>query len=152
MKNSGDNKKIKNAKSFLYNNIKFKSQFEVTVYKTLLQEGFDNVQYEPKTYVLWEGFKPLIPFYDRDKHTGLNKLSMKKIIDIKYTPDFRFVYNNWIIFIEAKGIENDVFYIKKKLFRKKLEEFHKTSGINCVYFEVFSKKQLLEAIQIIRNL
>lgn len=146
------NKKIKNAKSLTYNNIKFKSHFEVTVYKTLLQEGFDDVLYEPETYVLWEGFKPLVPFYDRDKHTGLNKLSMKKIIDIKYTPDFRFVYNNVLVFIEAKGMENDVFYIKKKLFRKRLEDFFIKTQIPCVYFEIFTKKQLMDAIQIIKNL
>ena len=45
------NKKIKNTNKKQYNGIQFKSQLEVMVYKTLLQEGF-NVVYEEKPYNL----------------------------------------------------------------------------------------------------
>ena len=57
------------------------------------------------------------------------------------------VDNDLFIIIEAKGMENDVFYIKKKLFRKYLESW----GKPVLYFELRSKKQLLQAIEIIKN-
>ena len=75
------------------------------------------------------------------------QVSTKKIIDITYTPDFCFDYNNLFVIIEAKGIENDVFPIKKKMFRKYLETCKKP----VVYFEIYSKKQLLQAIEIIKG-
>ena len=146
------NKKIKNANNKEYNGIKFKSLLEVIIYKTLPQEGFNNIKYEPKTFVIWEGFKPSIPFYNKDKKTGLLKQETKKIIDIKYTPDFIFDYKGLTIFIEAKGFENDVFYIKKKLFRKFLEnERNKNNNFRPLYFEIYNKKQLLQTINIIKD-
>ena len=75
------------------------------------------------------------------------KNNNKKIIDITYTPDFCFDYNDIFVIMEAKGMENDVFYIKKKLFRKYLESW----GRPVLYFELHSKKQLLQAIDIIKS-
>lgn len=146
------NKKIKNTNKKVFNGIKFKSQLEVMVYKTLLQEGF-NVQYEAQPYILWKGFKPTLPFFDQNKKTKLLELKNTKIIDIKYTPDFSFIYNNKLVFIEAKGKENDVFYIKKKLFRSYLENkyFNKELKQFPMYFEIYTKKQLLQAIEIIKS-
>jgi Holliday junction resolvase len=144
------NKKIKNATVVEDCDIKFKSKLEASMYKWLIEEGF-NPLYEPYTFVIWEGFKPTIPFYDKDKHTRMLKLNLAKVISIKYTPDFFFIYNKLRVFIEAKGQENDVFYIKKKLFRKYLEKVKKEKGISSIYFEIFTKKQLLEALEIIKN-
>lgn len=144
-----DNKKIKNAKSLVYDNITFKSKLEVLCYKTLMENGF-NPLYEYKTFIVWRGFKPTIPFYEKNKD-NTNKLSMKKIIDIKYTPDFCFTYGNLTVFIEIKGFENDVFYIKKKLFRKYLEDLYRQYNIKSIYFEIYTKTQLLDAIKIIKN-
>lgn len=145
-----DNKKIKNAKSLTYNNIIFKSKLEVMCYKLLLENNF-NPLYEYKTFVVWRGFKPTIPFYEKNKKDNTNKLSMNKIIDIKYTPDFCFTYGNLIVFIEIKGFENDVFYIKKKLFRKYLEKLYCQYNIKSLYFEIYNKTQLLDAIEIIKK-
>lgn len=145
------NKKIKNANPLLFNGITFKSKLEVGFYKTLLEAGLD-VEYEPETYILWKGFKPSIPFYTMDKHTRMLKLDTKKMIDIKYTPDFRIHYKGFCIFIEAKGRENDVFYLKKKLFRNYLEtQYIKKEVWTPVYFEIFTKAQLLQAIDIIKT-
>ena len=69
------NKKIKNATASEYNNIKFKSKLELTVYKTLVQAGF-NPEYENKHYTLWEGFKPIIPFFTKDKNKKLKHSKM----------------------------------------------------------------------------
>lgn len=140
------NKRVKNATIIQYRDIKFKSKLEATFYKMLLQAGF-NPQYESKTYVLWNGFKPTIPFYTKDRKTKDLKLSTDKLRDITYTPDFSFNYNGLEIIIEAKGKENDTYPIKRKLFRKILEKL----SPKPLVFEVFNKKQLLSAIEIIKS-
>lgn len=66
---------------------------------------------------------------------------------IRYTPDFHFKYNDIDVYIEAKGFENDVFYIKKKLFLRYLDNTESKS----MYFEIYTKKQLLQAIEIIKS-
>lgn len=120
---------------------------EITCYKTLIEKGF-NPAYEERKFTIWEGFKPTISYYNKDNKTGLLKLDNKKLIDITYTPDFTFMYKDILVIIEAKGIENDVFPIKKKLFRGWLE----SQDFKTVFFEVFNKKQLLQAIEIINKL
>lgn len=142
-----ENKKIKNASPLEYDGISFKSKLEKMIYQTLKEQGFP-VEYEPHKFVLWQGFRPTVPFYDKDKSTRMLKLENKKIIDITYTPDFVFTYKGFLIVIEAKGMENDRFYLKKKMFRKWLEDNHPKS----IYFEIYTKKQLLQAISIIQNL
>lgn len=144
------NKKIKNATVTESCEIKFKSKLEANMYKWLVEEGF-NPLYEPYTFIIWEGFKPTIPFYTKNKQTRLLELNAKKVISIKYTPDFFFIYNKLRVFIEAKGVENDTFYIKKKLFRKYLEKVKEEKGISSIYFEIFTKRQLLQAVEIIKN-
>ena len=52
------------------------------------------------------------------------------------------------IIIEAKGKENDTYPLKKKLFRKLLEEYKYD---DILFFEVFTQKQLLQAIEIIKS-
>jgi hypothetical protein len=142
------NKKIKNATPLEYEGIKFKSKLEVMVYKTLKENNFD-VFYEPHTFNLWYGFKPRIPFYTPKNKVLIN--NDKKIIDIKYTPDFTFRYKDIDIYIEAKGMKNDTYYLKNKLFRGFLEEKYALSGEFSMYFEIYTKKQLLQAIQIIKD-
>ena len=153
------NKKIRNATVCKTGNITFKSQLEKTVYNCLLQEGF-NPQYEPKTFTLIDPFESTTPFYDKETDTQFKKrreagdttpkMLVKKgnaVQGIRYTPDFYFRYGELDVYIEAKGMENDVFYIKKKLFRRWLDM---QPGYS-IYFEIYTKKQLLQAIQIIKD-
>lgn len=141
------NKKIIGATNKEYKGIKFKSLLEVSVYKTLIQEGF-NPLYEVEKFTIFKGFKPSKLFYNKDKKTRDLKLEMSKVRDITYTPDFTFLYKDTLIVIEVKGFENDVFPIKKKLFRNLIESLE----TSIIYFEIFTKKQLLQAISIIRKL
>lgn len=141
------NQKIKNATSIEYNSIRFKSKLEVTFYKMLLQAGF-NPQYEQRTYLLLEGYKPTVPFYTKDKKTKLLKLNEVRLRNMTYTPDFTFNYNGRLIIIEAKGKENDTYPLKRKLFRGLLEG---QTHDNPLFFEVFTQKQLLQAIEIIKS-
>lgn len=142
-----ENKKIKNASPLEYEGISFKSKLEKMTYQTLKENNLP-VEYEPKKFIIWEGFKPTVPFYNKDKITRMLKLENKKIISITYTPDFVFTYNGYLIVIEDKGIENDCFYLKKKMFRKWLEEHQPKS----IFFEIYTKKQLLQAIDTIKAL
>ena len=159
-----NNKKIRNATECKSGNLTFKSQLEKSIYKTLLEQGF-NPQYEPKTHELWSGFIRITPFYDKESYAQQTKrinnggttkskiLTLKtgKIVGIRYTPDFYFKYGNLDVYIEAKGIENDVFYLKKKLFRKYLDDIFIRTKQHSIYFEIYTKKQLLQAIEIIKE-
>lgn len=142
-----ENKKIINASPLEYDGISFKSKLEKMVYQTLKEADFP-VEYEPHKYIIWEGFKPSVPFYNEDKITRMLKQESKKIRAITYTPDLSFIHNGYLIIIEAKGFEDSVFPLKKKMFRKWLEENYPKS----IYFEIYTKKQLLQAINIINNL
>lgn len=142
-----ENKKIINASPLEYDGIYFKSKLEKMAYQTLKEQGFP-VLYEPKKFIIWEGFRPNVPFYNKDASTRMLKMDSKKVIDISYTPDLMFEYNNHLIIIEMKGFENNTYPLKKKIFRKWLESNYP----NSIYFEIFTKKQLLQAIDIIKNL
>jgi hypothetical protein len=160
----GVNKKIRNATQSISGGITFKSKLEKSIYDTLLEQGF-NPKYEPITFVIWEGFRPTIPYYDRETNyqrdvrlaasggSSAKMLVRKKarILNVQYTPDFYFKYNDLNVYIEAKGIENDVFYLKKKMFIKYLDDLYLEKGERSIYFEVYTRKQLLQAIEIIKN-
>lgn len=141
-----ENKKVKNATPLEYEGITFKSKLEAMAYKTLKEEGFDP-QYENTKYVLWEGFKPTVPFYDKNVYTHMLKQNQNKLINITYTPDISFDFKDKRIFIELKGFLGDKYPIKKKMFRKYLED----KLPNSMYFEVYTKKQLMQAIDIIKQ-
>lgn len=158
------NRKIIGATRNKVGTLTFKSKLEKSIYNTLLEQGF-SPQYEPITFTLWDGFLPYTPYFDRetDKQQKkrveegdkcLSKILIQKkekVIGIRYTPDFYFKYNGLNVYIEAKGIENDVFYIKKKMFIKYLDNLYLEKGEKSIYFEIYTRKQLLQAIDIIRN-
>lgn len=129
-----------------YDGLKFDSKNEVAVYKHLKNEGFEVLR-EPVKYVLWEGCKPTVPFYNINKRTKVLELDMDKLRNITYLPDFQISYAGYTIIIEVKGKENDVFPVKKKLFRKLLESREKV-----MYFELNTIRQLKQAIEIIKKL
>lgn len=152
------NKKIKNATPKEYNGIKFRSLLEVMTYKTLLQEGF-LPEYENMTFTLKESFQPSIPFYTKNalkrKNKNVKVLSKTTIIDnrivkaITYTPDFIFNYKDKVIIVEVKGMANDVYPYKLKLFRNILETLSTTK--NYELWEIHSQKQLLDCIKHLKN-
>lgn len=153
------NKKIRNATVTKKGSITFKSQLEKTIYNCLLEQGFDP-EYEPTTFTIVDEFTAKTPFYDKETDTQLKKRresgdnSPRKLVrkrdalqGVRYTPDFHFKYNGVDVYIEAKGFENDVFYLKKKLFLRYLNSVETPA----LYFEVYSKKQMLQAIEIIKS-
>lgn len=159
-----NNKKIRNATVCNQGTITFKSKLEKVTYNTLLELGI-TPKYEFMTFTLWPSFTPITPFYDRETDNHQKKriengdnvknrilmLKDTKVVGIRYTPDFYFKYNDIDVYIESKGIENEVFYIKKKLFRKYLDDKLTNTGQHSIYFEIYTKKQLYQAIEILKT-
>lgn len=140
-----ENKKIKNATPINFQDLKFKSTIEKTIYLALIQEGIVPL-YEGFTYTLSDSIRPgITPYYTRRKVDGKNVLAleMSPLSSITYTPDFTFLYNGIFVIIEVKGFVNDTYPLKRNLFRKLLEE----AEIPTMYFEVRSKKELLLALE-----
>ena len=152
------NKKIRNATASKVKGITFKSQAEKMVYNTLVSKGI-TPEYEKYTFELWDGFIPKTPFYDQEtdrQHELRGRQTPKmlvqkkdKVVGVRYTPDFYFKKGDLDVWIEVKGFENDVFYIKKKMFRKFLDDRLSNEGIHSIFFEIYSKRQLLQALEII---
>ena len=72
--------------------------------------------YEGKTYVLQESFAFEVDSYERQAN-GKGELvnrGQKKILNIKYTPDF--ISDSFII--ECKGRANESFPLRWKMFKK----------------------------------
>ena len=140
------NKKIKNATLSEYEGVALKSQTEKLIWKTLNEQGIKAV-YETEKIVLIDGFKPTKYFYTRVKNKLTKrwelKTDFKKVINITYTPDFIFYLNDYKVYLEVKGFENDVFPLKKKLFRRWME----TQDYPIIYAEIHTKKELLKLIE-----
>jgi hypothetical protein len=81
-----------------------------------LQKAGIKAKYEGKTYELQEGFMFDVDSYERQgngKGDMVNR-GQKKILNIKYTPDF--VADTFII--ECKGRANESFPLRWKMFKK----------------------------------
>lgn len=134
------NKKIKNAIKTTYKDMCFDSKLE---YKTYIEfEKNDLILLrEPTAYTLSKGFKPTKRCYIN------SKLTMSKLKDMTYTPDFEITINNKKYVIECKGYSNDVYPYKRKLFRKILENFND----DITFFEIKNNKDIMFAINTIKN-
>ena len=158
------NKKIRNATICTDKNVTFKSVLEKSCFTYLEEQGF-MPEYEPRKFTIFPSFIPITPFYDKETDVQQKKrveslggqrgkelrLCDKSVPPITYTPDIYIRYNNLDIWIECKGFANDVFPYKKKMFRKLLDDIYIKTGQKSMYFEIYSKKQLLQAIEIIKG-
>lgn len=147
------NAKVINATPCSYNGIDFKSKLEMNIYKAIESEGYTPL-YEPITFTIWNGFKPRIPFYKKNKSSRKMALENTKIRDITYTPDIIFYAGTRIILVEVKpDYENDVFPYKKKLFRRFLEtQFEGISEEHMpIYVQVGTIKHLKDFIKILKE-
>lgn len=147
-----ENKKVKNTKATLYDGIQFKSKLEVACYKKLIEAGLPAL-YEPEKVVIAEGFRlENVKYYCPYKKRGVGNvysLNNVKIQDITYTPDFVIRdYKGWDIYIDTKGMPNETYPLKKKLFFDVLEKRNKPT----LFFEPHNIGQIKESINIILNL
>ena len=103
------------SKKVTFDGIKFASGLERYMYQALKKAKI-KAKYEGQTYVLQEGFMLENKSYERQsngKGEMVNR-GCKKILPIKYTPDF--VSDSFII--ECKGRANESFPMRWKMFKK----------------------------------
>lgn len=136
------NRKIINATPTEVDGIEFKSRLEASIYKTLLDRGL-RPQYEPDTFTLCTGVKPIGFLVDGKPYT-------RKLTDITYKPDFKVSlpeHPDLTIYIEVKGFNNDVYPYKRKMFLSLLREM---PGV--YFFEVHTKKGLIACLEKLNQL
>ena len=107
------------SKKTTYDGITFASGLEKHMYRALKKAKL-KAKYEGETYVLQDGFMFDNESYERQsngKGDMVNRGS-KKILPIKYTPDF--ISDSFII--ECKGRANESFPIRWKMFKKYVKE------------------------------
>ena len=114
MKRKSNKKGPVRAKKVSYDGIDFASGLEKYMYK-LLKDANLNFQYEGQVFELLPGFNFNNECYEKQsngKGDFVNR-GNKKILNIKYTPDF--VSTDFII--ETKGRANDSFPLRWKMFK-----------------------------------
>ena len=132
------------SKKVVHDGITFASGLEKYMYIALKEAKIQNV-YEGKTFVLQEGF-----MFDNESHVRQSngKGSMvnrgsKKILPIKYTPDF--VSDSFII--ECKGRANESFPLRWKMFKKYVN--HKMKHVTL--YKPQNQKECDEVVKLILN-
>jgi len=107
------------AKKVSFDGINFASGLEKYMYMALKKAKIHAI-YEGATFELQEGFMFDTDSYERQgngKGAMINR-GQKKILNIKYTPDF--VSPSFII--ECKGRANESFPLRWKMFKKHVKE------------------------------
>ena len=113
-KKKSANKGPVRAKKVMFDGITFASGLEKYMYKALKAAKI-YAKYEGRTFVLLEGFDFKNKSYEK-QNNGKGEMvnrGCKKILPIKYTPDF--VSSSFII--ECKGRANESFPMRWKLFK-----------------------------------
>ena len=132
------------SKKVTFDGITFASGLEKYMYQALKKAKIKS-KYEGQTYVIQEGFEFNNKSYERQangKGEMVNRGS-KKILPIKYTPDF--VSDSFII--ECKGRANESFPIRWKMFKK----YVKANLKHVTLYKPQNQKECDEVINLIKS-
>ena len=107
------------SKKVTFDGIQFASGLEKYMYQAL-KDAKIKTRYEGETYVLQDSFEFNNESYERQANGkgDLVNRGQKKILNIKYTPDF--VSDSFII--ECKGRANESFPLRWKMFKKYVKD------------------------------
>ena len=107
------------SKKVVFDGITFASGLERYMYQALKKARI-KAKYEGETYTLINGFNFMTTSYERQSNGKgeFKDRGNKKILPIKYTPDF--VGNKFII--ECKGRANESFPMRWKLFKRMINK------------------------------
>ena len=132
------------SKKVTFDGIKFASGLEKYMYQAL-KDAKIKAQYEGKTFIVSEGFDfPNISIERCANGRGdFKDRGNKKILPIKYTPDF--VGDGFII--ECKGRANESFPIRWKLFKKVVSN----SDPHVIIYKPQNQKECDETIKSIQH-
>ncbi len=114
MKRKRNKKGPVRAKKVVYDGITFASGLEKYMYRAL-KKAKVKAEYEGRTYTIQSGFEFNMDSYERQSNGKgeFKNRGNKKILPIKYTPDF--IGDGFII--ECKGRANESFPMRWKLFK-----------------------------------
>ena len=114
MKRKRNKKGPVRAKKVVYDGITFASGLEKYMYRAL-KKAKVKAKYEGRTYTIQSGFEFNMDSYERQSNGKgeFKNRGNKKILPIKYTPDF--IGDGFII--ECKGRANESFPMRWKLFK-----------------------------------
>ena len=132
------------AKKVTFDGIQFASGLEKYMYVALKKAKIKS-KYEGQTYIIQEGFEFDNKSYERQangKGQMVNRGS-KKILPIKYTPDF--ISDSFII--ECKGRANESFPIRWKMFKK----YVKANLKHVTLYKPQNQKECDEVINLIKS-
>jgi hypothetical protein len=132
------------AKKVMYDGVTFASGLEKYMYKALKDAGI-NFKYEGKTYQLLDTFlfnSSSIERQSNGKGEFIDR-GNKKILGIKYTPDFE--GDGWTC--ETKGRANESFPLRYKLFK----DWVRKNDPGRLLLKPQSQLECDEAIRIIKN-
>ena len=132
------------AKKVTFDGIKFASGLEKYMY-IALKKAKIKAKYEGQTYIVQEGFEFKNESYERQSNGkgDLVNRGCKKILPIKYTPDF--VSDSFII--ECKGRANESFPLRWKMFKKYVNENLK----HVTLYKPQNQKECDVVIELIKN-
>jgi len=130
------------AKKVMYNGVTFASGLEKYMY-IALKKAKIKFKYEGESFILVKSFNVDRATYERQNNGKGEYVDRgnKKILGIKYTPDF--VGKDFII--ETKGRANDSFPMRWKLFKKHLME----KGDNRVLYKPQTNKECDRTVELI---
>ena len=132
------------SKKVTFDGIKFASGLEKYMYQALKKAKI-KAKYEGQTYIIQEGFEFKNESYERQSN-GKGELvnrGCKKILPIKYTPDF--ISDSFII--ECKGRANESFPLRWKMFKKYVN--HKMKHVTL--YKPQNQKECDMVIELITN-
>ena len=130
------------SKKVTFDGIKFASGLEKYMYKALKDAKIKAI-YEGQTYVLQEAFMFNVDSYERQANGKgeMKNRGQKKILNIKYTPDF--ISDSFII--ECKGRANESFPLRWKMFKKYVNKHLK----HVTLYKPQNQKECDEVIKLI---
>ena len=132
------------AKKVVVDGIQFASGLEKYMYLALKNAKI-KAQYELRTFEIFGGFEFKNKCYERQANGKgeFKDRGRKKILNIKYTPDFE--GKNFII--ECKGRANESFPIRWKMFKKYVKKHLKSVTL----YKPQNQKECDEVIKLIQN-
>ena len=130
------------AKKVTFDGIKFASGLERYMYQALKKAKI-HTEYEGCTFILQEGFMFDNSSYERQSNGKGDMVDRgsKKILPIKYTPDF----TGYDYVIECKGRANESFPLRWKMFKKYVN--HKMKHVTL--YKPQNQKECDEVIKLI---
>ena len=131
-----------NAKKTKHDGIQFASGLEKYMYIALKKAKL-KAKYEGQTYIVQDGFEFKTTSYERQSNGKgeFKDRGNKKILPIKYTPDF--ISDSFII--ECKGRANESFPLRWKMFKK----YVKANLPRVTLYKPQNQKECDEVIELI---